>query len=405
METKAMTLMKTMMLMCVALMLGLVPALTPAQAQDGFSPKAYVNARVISQYEFKQRVLFMTLLRQPGDISSAALSSLIDDSLRRQAAKALDVTVTPDQVQAGMAEFAARTTLPLDEFLKALAGGGVEPETLRDFVEAGLLWRAVIRARFVSPDDPSAPRITDAQIDRAIGAGAASGGELRLLLSEIVLPTGGAVNAMALAQRLKQTATTPQTFSMAARNYSKSGSAAGGGVLGWIPVSALPPAIAARVLALEVGEVTEPISVPGAVQMFLLRDKSLSGGEVVGAPQVDYAQFFAPAGTDLAAVRAGLDTCDDLYDAARLLPVQALQRTTVPESAVPPALRGVMADLDVGETAVVSGTLVMLCARMPQSAIPASRDDIATTLLNSKLALMAAAYLTELKSNAIIKVQ
>ena len=401
METKAMTLMKTMMLICVALMLGL----TPAQAQDGFSPKAYVNARVISQYEFKQRVLFMTLLRQPGDISSAALSSLIDDSLRRQAAKALDVTVTPDQVKAGMAEFAARTTLPLDEFLKALAGAGVEAETLRDFVEAGLLWRGVIRAKFVSDTDPNAPKVTDAEIDRAIGAGVASGGELRFLLSEIVLPTGGAVNAMALAQRLRQTAKTPQTFSMAAKNYSKSGSAAAGGVLGWIPLSALPPEIAPRIRALKVGEMTDPISVQGAVQLFLLRDISLSGGDVIGAPEVEYAQFFAPAGTDLVAVRASLDTCDDLYDAAKFLPVEALQRATVPESSLPPALRGVMAGLDVGESAVMSGTLVMLCSRVPQSAIPPSRDDVGTNLLNQKLGLMAAAYLTELKSNANIKIQ
>ncbi len=400
METKAMTLMKSMMLICLALMLGVVPA----QAQDGFSPKAYVNARVISQYEFKQRVLFMTLLRQPGDISSAALTSLIDDSLRRQAAKALDVTVTPDQVKAGMAEFASRTTLPLDEFLKALATGGVEPETLRDFVEAGLLWRSVIRAKFVSPDDPSATRISDAEIDRAIGAGAASGGELRVLLSEIVLPTEGTVNAMALAQRLKQTATTPQTFSMAARNYSKSGSAGAGGVLGWIPASALPPAVAAQILALEVGEVTDPIRVPEGVQLFLLRDKSLSGGEVVGAPEVEYAQFFAPVGTDLASVRAGLDTCDDLYDAAKGLPVEALQRATVLESGLAPALRGVMAGLDVGETAVMAGSLVMLCARVPQSAIAPSRDDVSTTLLNRKLSLLAAAYLTELKSNADIRI-
>ena len=93
----------TMVLAVLAFVLGFGPVLAQ---QSEFAPAIYVNARVISQYEFKQRVLFMTLLRQPGDITKAATSTLIDDSLRREAAKALDVTVSDDDVKAGMTEFA-----------------------------------------------------------------------------------------------------------------------------------------------------------------------------------------------------------------------------------------------------------------------------------------------------------
>lgn len=325
------------------------------------------------------------------------MSSLIDDALRRQAAKDFEVTVSPEAVTAGMAEFAGRVNLELDAFLKALAQGGVEPETLRDYIEAGLLWRDVIRAKFAKDT-----RISDAEIDRAIGAGAASGGEVRVLLSEIVLPTGGATDALALAQRIKLTATNPQMFGMAAQNYSKAATARAGGALGWIPASALPPAVAPRVLALKVGEVTDPISIPGAVQLFLLRDLSVAGGDAVGAPEVEYAQFVGPAGTDLARIRAGLDTCDDLYDAARGMP-DALQRATVPEAGLPAALGRALAALDPGETTVLNGTLVMLCSRQPQSAIAPSRDDVSATLLNKKLSLLAGSYLTELKSNTFIR--
>ena len=206
MEAKLMTLNAllnaTLRFACAAIFatLALASGLPALAQENGFAPAAYVNGSVISRYEFKQRVLFMTLLRQPGDVSKASLSALIEDALRRQAAKSLDISVPPEAVQAGMAEFAARVKLPMDELLKALGKGGVEPETLRDFVEAGLLWRSVVRAKFTT-----ATKISDAEIDRAIGAGAASGGEVRVLLSEIVLPTGGPDNAMALAQRLKQT--------------------------------------------------------------------------------------------------------------------------------------------------------------------------------------------------------
>lgn len=389
------------LLIVVALCLS---AMVPAQAQqDVFAPAVFVNGRVISQYEVRQRVLFMTLLRQPGDIPALAVSTLIDDSLRRDAARKAEVTVTPDEVKAGMAEFASRAKLPVEEFLKELAKGGVEPETLRDFVEAGLLWRGVIRGKFGETTG-----VSDAEIDRAIGSGVASGGELRVLLSEILLPTGGSTDAMALAQRLKVTATTLPTFSMAAQNYSKAPTARAGGALGWIPISALPPSLAPRILALKVGEVTDPIAVQGAVQLFYLRDLSLSEGDAKGASEVEYAQFFAPAGTDLGAVMASLDTCDDLYDAAKGLPADAVRRVTALEGGVSGLVLSALAGLDPGEAAVIAGpapSIVMLCKRQPQSAVPPSRDDVKTNLLNARLALLAGAYLEELRSNAIINIQ
>ena len=387
-------------LMLRSLVLALLVALPATAQEDGFAPAATVNGRVISQYEVRQRVLMMSIFRQPGDISALALQSLIDDALRRDAAKRLDVAVSPDEVKGGMTEFAARANLPIEKFLEELAKGGVAPETLRDFVEAGLIWRGVVRARFAS-----ATQISAAEIDRAIGAGAGSGGDTRVLLSEIILPTGGEVDAMALARRLKLTATTPQRFSMAAQDYSKAPTARAGGQLGWISVAALPPRIAPRILALKVGEVTEPIVMTGAVQLFLLRDISQGAGDAKGAPMVDYARFFAPAGSDLAAMRASLDTCDDLFDLGRSLPPEALQRATLAEAGLPADLRAAVANLDPGETAVLAGSIVMLCSRKPASDLPPSRDDIANRLLNDRLGYLATGYLEELRANAIITVQ
>ena len=375
----------------------------PAAAQEAFAPAAFVNGRVISQYEVGQRVQFMTLMRQPGDIPALAMSSLIDDSLRRDAANRLEVASTTEEIQAAMTEFANRNKLPLEEFLAALNDGGVAPETLRDFVEAGLLWRAVIRAKFGDNTE-----ISDAEVDLAIRSGAGSGGELRVLLSEIILPTEVVPNAMALASRLKLTVKTLQNFSIAAQNYSKAPTARSGGAVGWIPVSALPPDIAPRILSLKVGERTDPIIAPGAVQLFYLRDQSIGAGDAKGAIEVDYLHYFAPAGTDLAAVIASVDTCDDLYDAALGLPPENLQRTKVPEATLPSDIRSSLSRLDPGEAAVLAGTLpsiLMLCTRMPQAALPPSREDIRATLLNTKLGIVSAAYLEELRSNAIIKIQ
>ncbi|MBL9055489.1 MAG: peptidylprolyl isomerase, partial [Rhodobacteraceae bacterium] len=98
----------------------------PVLAQSSpFSPALFVNERVISHYELEQRIAFMTLLRQPGDIEQVALDSLIDDRLRLYEAAQLGIKATPEMVEAGMAEFASRANLSTEEFLKAIGQGGV----------------------------------------------------------------------------------------------------------------------------------------------------------------------------------------------------------------------------------------------------------------------------------------
>lgn len=388
--------------------MGLVAAVVLLQGSAGvaqenlFAPAVTVNGQVVTQYELRQRVLFMTLLHQPGDILVQARQGLIEDKLRRDAAKRADLTVTPDQITAGMAEFASRAKLTSDQFLKAIAQGGVEPQAFRDFVEAGLMWRAVVRDRFAATT-----KVSEAEIDRAIGAGAAAGGDIRVLLSEIVLPTGGAEDAMTIATRLKASVLSEQGFAIAAKNYSKSDTAAAGGALDWISAATLPPAVAARVMALKVGEITDPISVPGAVQLYLLRDISQGAGDAVGASSVEYARFVLPIGTDVAALRASVDTCDDLYARAVGLPEEMLLRETMPEAALPLDIRAAIAGLDDRETAMVSTgnggqMLIMLCRRQPQSEVPPSRDEVRGNLVNRKLAMLAAGYLEELRSEAII---
>ncbi len=377
-----------------------------AQAQDDlFAPAATVNNEIVTKYELRQRILFLQILRQPGDATKMAMDGLIEDRLRADAAKKLDVKVAPEEVTAGMAEFASRAKLSTEEFVKAIGQGGVEAETFRDFVEAGLLWRGVVRAHL-----GDIVHISEAEIDRAIADGAASGGDLTVLLSEIVIPTGGATDAMAVAIRLKSSIKTAAAFGIAAKNYSKSDTAKNGGALNWLPVKALPKEVGPKILALKPGEITAPIIVPGAVELFLLRDISQSTGDTKGTPDVDYAVLAPPNGTDLASLAGKLETCDSLNPLARGLPGDILQRQTVSESALPANLRTAISNLDSGETAVVTAAngvseLVMLCSRKPHSDVPPSRDDVASGLLNRKLGLLAAAFMEELRSEAIIRIE
>lgn len=388
----------------VALMLAILGAASlAARAQENpYAPALTVNGAVISNYELKQRIIFFSLLQPNSDATTEARKSLIDDRLRLAAAEQAGVAVTPDALQAGMEEFAARANMTAEEFLKAIGQRGVDPETFRDFVEAGVLWRDVARKKFAS-----ATKISDREIDRAIAGGIASGGELKVLLSEIALQSGGPVDAQELARRIQGDVTSETGFAAAAALYSKSPTAKRGGQLDWVELSKLPSDIAAQVATLEVGTMTEPITSSGSVLLLFLRDRSVTAGEAVGNPMVDLVRLVVAPGADTARIRAGLDRCEDLMPYGRGLPEEVMQRQTLLESTLPGDVAGLVATLDAGESGLITSgagvpTVVMLCSRQPASDVPPSREDVQSQLMNQRLGQKAMVYLEALRAEALI---
>ncbi|MGQ0610303.1 MAG: peptidylprolyl isomerase [Paracoccaceae bacterium] len=392
--------------LCAVLLCGL--AAPVLGQQSAFSPAITVNGMVISHFELDQRATLFALL-QPGiDAASEARQALIDDRLRQQAAKALGIEVTADAIMAGMETFAARANLPAAEFTAAIGARGVAPETFRDFISAGLVWREVFRQEYLALTP-----VSEREIDRAIAGGLAAGGEPSLLLSEIVIPLSGTSDAALLAGRIKRFSSAPVAFSAAARVHSKSPSAAQGGALDWTPLSALPPEIAAAVGGLEIGQTSELVMQPESVVLLLLRDRSSTGPDQPLAPEtaargamvVDFVRLPLSGQTDPATLRAGVDRCEDLLGLARGLPEETDLRQSLPERALDPATRAALAGLDAGESALVAdGTggqsLVMLCARKPAVELEASRQDVRARLLNQKMALRAQNHLEALRAQA-----
>lgn len=379
-------------------------------AQDLFSPVRIVNDRTITRFELTQRVLFLQLLRQPGDLTQVALDGLTDERLQLQAARSVGVILTPEDLMEGMTTFASQANLSAEEFITAIGQGGVEPQTFRDFVEAGQSWRELIRAKYISQVE-----ITEAEIDRAIAAGLAPGGPVRVLLSEIVLPTDGSVeggDALALARRLAAEIKTETGFINAAKRYSIGPTAKTAGRLDWQPIDALPAATAAKLRAMKVDTISEPFSVPGAVVLYFLRGIGQEAGEAATTLSVEYAQFLLPedAGTaaELARLRAAVDTCDSLYEQARGLPEDRLTRHSQPEAQVPAEISRALSGLDANEvdTSILRGgfrVFLMLCSRAPSTEVSPSRDEVRNRLLNVRLAGQAELYLSELRAKAIIR--
>jgi peptidyl-prolyl cis-trans isomerase SurA len=414
-----------MMKLIVALAMGLG---TPAMAQDNpFAPILYVGDRVITQYELDQRALFLQLLRAPGNPDKEAMDALIEDRLRMIEATRLGLEVTPEALQGGLEEFASRANLSAEQFIGALGEAGVEPQAFRDFVEAGLIWRDVIRGKYLGQ-----VTVTEAEVDREIARGAQTT-KIRLLLSELVLPMqpGQEEAVMARAIELRASISSEGGFAAAARRFSASPSAGAGGALDWLPLENLPPALAPLLLPLEPGQVSDPVQVPNAVVLFQLRDLE----ETVGVPengiQVEYAEYLLPPDGDVAGLRARVDTCAQLYAEAKGQPEGTLTVRTQTVGEIPADVGLELAKLDLNESSAAltrggNRVFLMLCSRtaLPEPEIPltepgdgeavteadAAEEDlgpdraaIRERLLNQRLAGFAERDLGLLRAEAIIR--
>ncbi|MEM9970456.1 MAG: SurA N-terminal domain-containing protein, partial [Pseudomonadota bacterium] len=130
------SLFERLVLCAVALLMA-----TAAQAQNRFAPIIQVGDSVVTRYELDQRTRFLALLNAPGDPRNIAREQLINEAIQLTAARDLGIVPSPEAIEAGLQEFAGRANLTAEEFTQALGQNGVEAETFRDFVTAGVAWR------------------------------------------------------------------------------------------------------------------------------------------------------------------------------------------------------------------------------------------------------------------------
>ncbi|TRW98126.1 peptidylprolyl isomerase [Paracoccus sp. M683] len=397
----------------------------PAMAQNPFEAVVYVNGSAVTRYEIDQRIRFMQLLNAPGASPEAAEKALIEDRLRMQAARNLGITVSEEALDAGLSEFAGRANLDTLSFIDALGQAGVERQVFRDFVEAGVAWRDVIRQQILP-----GVQVRDPEIDQALKREIETPIVTRVLVSELIIPApeGQEEAAMAAARQVIASVTDEASFASAARRLSATPSAPRGGRLDWMNVENMPPSLRPILLALRPGQVTQPLTVPGAVVLFFLRDTQGTLRPGASEQVLDYATLRVPTAQDAANIVARVDTCADLEAQGRGNTLRQSQS----QNAIPALLATQLASLDADETAMINMggavDVLMLCSRQPallaaaQADIPVTAEEpdgveaavpdpnalpdrqvVREALLNQKINAMANAYLAELYADAVIR--
>ncbi|PZQ99632.1 MAG: peptidylprolyl isomerase [Cereibacter sphaeroides] len=393
---------------CLAVMLSTLSA----QAADGlFAPRVIVNDSTITNYEVEQRMMFLKALNAGGDLEKQSVNGLIEDRLRLQAAEAGNIEVTEKEILDGQTEFASRANLTAEEFVAELGKMGIEPETFREFVRAGIAWRNLVRDKFAAYN-----YVSDAAADRSVSATLQRGG-LRVLLSELIIPAppGQEADAMAQADELRATIGSQADFAAAAQQFSAASSAPQGGAIDWLPLGNLPPALRDMMIKMKPGEVTPPLPIPNAVGLFQLRGVEETGRPEVQMLELDYMQVLLPEGPDtgnqIARLRAGADRCDDLFGLTKgVLPPSQVIRTKQAAGEVPRDIGIELAKLDADESSVAlrrgnARVFLMLCARnvAPPEENPPTRDQIKQRIANQQIAAASDNFLAKLRAAAVIR--
>jgi peptidyl-prolyl cis-trans isomerase SurA len=306
-----------------------------------------------------------------------------------------------------MEEFAQRANMTAEQFIDQLGKAGIAPETFRDFVEAGVLWREIVRGRFTGK-----AKVSDEEIDRVLEAETKKAA-LVVSIAELIIPAnpGEEEKALALANDIRRSVTGEASFAAAVEQYSAAPSRERGGRVDPLPLANLPPQISGLLLPLAPGQVSPPMMIPGGVALFQLRSV-VEGPQTSTLPvQVEYARLRLPisAETDtaIAKVQVQAQTCQDLFGLVPGLPEDQLSIIKQTMDQIPSDVGLLLSRLDRNEMVVrdVGGAreVLMVCTRSPVTDPPIERENIRNRLANVKIDRMAEQYLATLRANAIIR--
>ena len=152
------------LLTVVCMSLLALPTLANAQnLRTMFDTVVKVNDDVVTNFEVVQRARMLELFGLQGNFRQTAIDQLINERIYLQAGRLQNISLAEEDIFEAMEEFANRGGLSLDEFLSLLAQQDIAQESFRDFIQAGVIWREVVRSRFLRQS-----RISDEEVQIAL---------------------------------------------------------------------------------------------------------------------------------------------------------------------------------------------------------------------------------------------
>jgi len=386
---------------------------------------AIVNGTVITGTDVDQRMALI-LLANNGQIPAEemqrlreqVLRNIVDETLQIQAAEQQELKVEPREVDAYYERYAKsfnRTPAELSAYLRTV---GSSERSVKRQILGEMSWTRLQR-RQIEPF----VNVSEEEVNSFIERLNASKGTQEFRIGEIFISATPetAAEARANADRIVQQIRGGASFVAYARQFSEASTAAVGGDLGWVRAEQLPEQLGAAARAMPVGNISDPIAIPGGYSIIAVQDKR----QILTADPRDAVlslkQISIPiaANTPRPQVEAKIQQlnlagqsmggCGGADAAAAQLGGEVVGNDQVKVRELPMPLQDMLLKLNVGQATTPFGTvtegvrILVLCGRDdPSPEQNVSFEQVYNQLSEQRVNLRARRYLRDLRRDAVI---
>lgn len=410
------------------MLLGLLLAAPSLRAQDSLDIVAVVNDEAITKVDLVVRLQLVIRASHLPDtpetrsrLAPQVLRALIDERLKRQAAKREGITASKQEVVTALTRFARANGMTIEQFNQAVEQDPLVSQAFTDEAIAVIAWDKLIGQKMASKVN-----VSQQDVDEELRRIQDDRGKPEYQLSEILLAMDQPQQdeqARHSAERLMEQLRAGADFAALARQFSQAASASAGGLVGWVRPDQVDDDIASALVGMKPGQIAGPVRAGGGYYIIELLATRAGGTVSPDDATITMKQIFISAPADgpkaqrdaalqkIQALRLRLKSCDDMDSVGKdYMPAGAVDLGTSTVAELPGPLKDMGRNLPVGQVSeplvVDTGVGVfMICDRTnPDNAMP-SRQDVARSLLAARLDQMAQGYLRDLRRAAVIDIR
>lgn len=386
---------------------------------------AIVNGAVITGTDVDHR-LALIVLASGGQIPESerqrlrdqVLRNLVDETLQIQAAEAEEIKVEPEEIDQFFARYAQNFGQTPERFAAFLRANGSSDASVKRQIHGEIAWTRLQRRQiepFVS--------VSEEEVEAIIERLNAARGTQEFKISEIFLSATPetAAEARSNAARIVEQLRGGAPFVAYARQFSEASTAAVGGDLGWVRAEQLPDPLAEAARRLPVGQVSDPIAIPGGFSIIAVEDTrqvltadprdallSLKQMSIRLAPGMPRSQIEGRL-QELLRTTQSMGGCGGAEAAAQALGAEVVSNDQVKVRDLPAPLQEPLLALSIGQATQPFGStderisVLVLCGRDdPDPTATVSFETIYNRLAETRVNLRARRFLRDLRRDAVV---